>query len=372
MFFVDKPYISDLFKKTVRDHAIPVMGTEISQEMDLYSGTIFLTEAEAVELARQPGELALYTTSENSLGWIAEHLSFSDLVKKIELFKNKTKFRELTKSMVPDFFFKSVKVEDLADIQFSELPTPLIIKPSTGFMSEGVHKVRNAAEWNRALNLIQVETDQNQDIYPREVVDTSSFIIESCVKGDEFALDVYFDLNGEPVILNILKHTFSSADDVSDRIYTSSKEIIENNLNEFTDFAAEIGHLAEVKNFPAHIELRRIPDGTLVPIEVNPLRFGGWCTTADLTYFAYGFNPYLYFYSQIKPDWPEILQDKAGKLYSIIILDNSTGISPDKISSFDYEKLWSSFENPLELRKFNYRKYPILVSCSQKRARKIK
>ena len=100
MFFVDKPYISDLFKKTVKEHAIPVVGTEISREMDLYPGTKILSEAEAIELARQPGNLALYTTSENSLGWIAEHLSFSDLVKKIELFKNKTKFRELTKSMV--------------------------------------------------------------------------------------------------------------------------------------------------------------------------------------------------------------------------------------------------------------------------------
>jgi len=359
LFFVDKPYISDLLKKTVRDHAIPVVGTKISREMDLYPGTIILSKAEAIELARQPGNLAIYTTSENSLGWIAEHLSFSELVNKIELFKNKTKFRELTRSMVPDFFFKSVEVENLPDIQFSRLPTPLIIKPSTGFMSEGVHKVRNAAEWDQVLDLIQSETEQNKDTYPREVVDTSSFIIESCVKGDEFALDVYFDPNGEPVILNILKHSFASVDDVGDRIYTSSKEIIENNIDEFRNFAAEIGRLAEVKNFPAHIELRRISDGTLVPIEVNPLRFGGWCTTADLTYFAYGFNPYLYYYSQIKPDWPEILQDKAGKLYSIIILDNSTGISPDKIKSFDYEKLWSSFENPLELRKFDYKKYPV-------------
>jgi hypothetical protein len=314
LFFVDKPYISDLFKKTVQEHAIPVVGTEISREMDLYPGTKILSEAEAIELARQPGNLALYTTSENSLGWIAEHLSFSDLIKKIELFKDKTKFRELTRSMVPDFFFQSVKAEDLEGIQFSGLPAPLIIKPSTGFMSEGVHKVRNAAEWDQALNLIRKGAEQHKDIYPREVVDTSTYIIESCVKGDEFAIDVYFDTNGEPVILNILKHTFSSADDVGDRVYTSSKEIIENNLDEFTDFAAEIGHLAGVKNFPAHIELRRIPDGTLVPIEVNPLRFGGWCTTADLTYFAYGFNPYLYYYSRIKPDWTEILQEKAGKL----------------------------------------------------------
>ena len=39
MFFVDKPYISDFFKKTVRDHALPVVDTPISRELDLYQGT---------------------------------------------------------------------------------------------------------------------------------------------------------------------------------------------------------------------------------------------------------------------------------------------------------------------------------------------
>ena len=359
MFFVDKPYVSDFFKMTVRDNAIPVVGTNIAKELDLYQGTIILSEAEAVKMAQEADNLSLYTTSENSIGWIAKHLSFSDFPEKIDLFKDKYKFRELTKSMVPDFYFKAVKIEELTNIQFSELPLPLIIKPSTGFMSEGVHKVTNSAEWKGTINLIMEEIDQRKDIYPAEVVDTSLFIIEQCIKGEEFAVDAYYDSNGEAVILSILKHTFSSAEDVGDRVYTSSKEIIESNLEEFTQFAAEIGSLAKIKNFPVHIELRRGDDGILLPIEVNPMRFGGWCTTADLTFFAYGFNPYLYYYSQIKPNWPEILKDKKGKLFSIIILDNSTGIDIDKIISFDYEKLLSKFENPLELRKINYQEYPV-------------
>jgi len=359
LFFVDKPYVSDFFKMTVRDNDIPVVGTDIAKELDLYQGTIIVSEAEAVKIAQESDNLSLYTTSENSLGWIAKHLSFSDYPEKIDLFKNKYKFRELTKSMVPDFYFKAVKVEDLTDIQISQLPLPLIIKPATGFMSEGVHKVTNSAEWKGTINLIMEEIDQRKDIYPAEVVDTSLFIIEGCIKGEEFAVDAYYDLNGEAVILSILKHTFSSAEDVGDRVYTSSKEIIESNLEEFTEFAAKIGNLAKIKNLPVHIELRRGDDGILLPIEVNPMRFGGWCTTADLTFFAYGFNPYLYYYSQIKPNWPEILKDKEGKLFSIIILDNSTGIDVDKITSFDYRKLLSKFENPIELRKMNYKEYPV-------------
>jgi len=139
----------------------------------------------------------------------------------------------------------------------------------------------------------------------------------------------------------------------------SENRAIESNLEEFADFAGKIGDLTGVKNFPVHIEFRRGNDGTLLPIEVNPMRFGGWCTTADLSFSAYGFNTYLYYYSQKKPNWPEILKGKEGKLFSIIVLDNSTGIDVDEITSFDYEKLLSNFEKPIELRKIDYKKYSV-------------
>ncbi|MBW1644070.1 MAG: ATP-grasp domain-containing protein, partial [Deltaproteobacteria bacterium] len=110
---------------------------------------------------------------------------------------------------------------------------------------------------------------------------------------------------------------------------------------------------------PVHIELRRDNDGTLLPIEVNPMRFGGWCTTADISFLAYGFNPYLYYYSQKKPNWPDVLKGKEGKLFCIIVLDNSTSIDVDKIASFNYEKLLSKFEKPIELRRIDFQKYPV-------------
>jgi hypothetical protein len=49
------------------------------------------------------------------------------------------------------------------------------------------------------------------------------------------------------------------------------------------------------------------------------MRFGGWCTTADTTAMAYGFNPYLYYYLQEKPDWDKILPGNEGKLFSLIV-----------------------------------------------------
>ena len=359
MFFVDKPFVSDFFKKTVLDHAIPVVDTEVSRSIGMYPGTKIITETEAICAIKDSREELVYTTSENALGWIIKNLASSDLVKKIELFKNKVAFRELTESLVPDFFFQEVCFEDLMNLPHPGIDLPLIIKPATGFMSEGVYKVKNAGEWDQTKQKILANGERSKGFYPPEVVNASALIIEECIQGDEFAVDAYFDAAGEAVILNILKHSFSSTDDVGDRVYTSSREIIEEHLQEFTEFSNKIGQLAGVRTFPAHIELRRNPNGTLIPIEINPVRFGGWCTTADLTFLAYGFNPYVYFYKQIKPDWPEILKNKSGKMYSIIILDNSTGIDPALIDGFDYQKLLSNFEKPLELRKFDYKEYPV-------------
>lgn len=359
MFFVDEPYISDFFKQTIRDNQIPVVNTEAAQKLNLLPGTMIISEEQAVKKVRESESLMFYSTSENSIGWIGKNLPFSDLPKKIELFKNKARFRELTQSIFPKFFFKEVLIADLESVQIDGFPLPFIIKPNVGFFSMGVHKVNSVEEWEETITAIHEEIDQMRGLYPDEVLDTGSFIVEQCINGDEFAIDAYFNSLGEPVILNILHHTFSSESDVSDRVYTTSKEIIERNLGEFTKFVGKIGFLTNMKNFPVHIELRRDKDGTILPIEVNPMRFGGWCSTPDLAFAAYGINPYLYYYTQQKPNWNELLNGKEGKLFSVVVLDNSTGIKGEEIDSFDFDKLIKYFEKPLELRKINYEKYPV-------------
>lgn len=359
MFLVDKPYISDILKSTIKNCTIPVIGTEIAHQLDLYKGTKFVSEKQAIASARQQENPQLYLTSENSINWIAQHLATTPLADKINLFKDKLRFRQLISPLYPNFYFRGVYIDELRQLDFNTLPIPFIIKPSVGFFSMGVYKVTNLTEWNRCIESIFNEIEQVKDLYPLEVLDTRSFIIEECIDGDEYAIDAYYDSEGKATILGIYKHTFSSEQDVSDRVYTTSKEIIENNLDDFSQFITQVGQLSEVKNFPVHLELRRRSDGIILPIEVNPMRFGGWCTTADTTFLSYGFNPYDYYFSQKKPDWKEILTGKEGKLYSIIVLDNSTGVNGKDIASFDYDRLMQKFEKPMELRKVDYRSYPV-------------
>ena len=358
MIFVDKPYLSDFVKETSKNYNLPIVDTATAREFDLGAADNLVSEKEAIARLRTNPNTRIYTTSENAIGWIAKHFSFTDLPEKIEIFKNKAKFRALMRPMLPDFFFQEVPFQDLDALNINDLSLPFIIKPNVGFFSLGVHKVNKAEDWQQVKEAIQTEVHERDATYPDEVLNTTSFIIEEMIEGEEFAFDAYFDEDAAPVILDIYHHHFSSADDVSDRIYITSAEIIRQNLDDFTNWLGEIGKLAGVRNFPVHVEVRRTEKG-IVPIEVNPLRFGGWCTTADVAAAAYGFNPYVYYFENKRPNWDEIFATRQGKIYSMVILDNVTAYTNDKIKTFEYEALLERLENPLVLRKLDHKIYPI-------------
>ena len=223
----------------------------------------------------------------------------------------------------------------------------------------GVYKVDNFDEWKIISKKILDEVDGMKNLYPKEVLNLDHFIIEEFIEGEEYAVDCYFNRKGEPVVLNILHHIFSSGKDVSDRVYSTSKEIIEKYITNIEAFLKIIGKKLDLRNFPVHMEVRIDKEGKIIPIEINPLRFGGWCTTGDLSWYAYGINSYEYFFKQIKPNWNEILQSRSNKIFSIIVLDNNSGFKESEIVSFDYEKLLKIFSKPLVLRKVNFMEYPV-------------
>lgn len=357
MILLDKPYVSKLLQDTILKNNFPF--ADLSEDKCFNFQNKGLSAEQAKNFLRKNNDFSIYTTSENSIGWINKNLDFTSLGEKIDIFKNKVKFRNLIKKNYPDYFFKEIKFDELFETDAADFEFPLILKPSTGFFSMGVYKIQDKEKWPEVLKKLKNEIKGLENIYPPEVMATDSFIVEKEASGDEFALDAYFDNNGKPVILGIYKHLFSGDDDVSDRVYISSKQIIEENLKEFSLFLEKTGNLAQVKNFPVHAELKKDNKNNIIPVEINPMRFGGWCSTADMTYYSYGFNPYEYYFFKKKPDWNEILKDKKNKIFSIIVLDNSTGVETSEIKFFDYNKLLETLSCVLEYRKIDYTKYPV-------------
>ncbi|SEA97079.1 ATP-grasp domain-containing protein [Flavobacterium gillisiae] len=357
MFLIDKPFVSDFLIDTIRNNNFKIIATKVAKELVQDDSLQWIEEDEAIVLLKKNPQISIYSNSENALAWIDQNYGESELSNQLKILKNKVKFRELIKGLFPDFYFKQISIEEIQRLSDDEIRFPFVIKPAVGFFSIGVHIVENEKDWINAKSELQPE--KLKSIFPENVLNTSHFIIEEFIQGEEYAIDYYYDNNGDAVLLNVLHHLFSSGTDTSDRVYSTSKEIIKKYKIELESFLSKIGAALNLKNFPAHAEVRIDKDGKIIPIEINPLRFGGFCTTADLLGVTLGFNEYKCFFENTKPDWDTIFKGKETKIFSVIILDNNSGIIPSDIVKFKYLDLANDFEKPVLIRELDINKYPV-------------
>ena len=59
------------------------------------------------------------------------------------------------------------------------------------------------------------------------------------------------------------------------------------------------------------------------------------------------------------PDWATIFSEREDKEYSLIVLDNTTGIPTSQLEPFDYDGLLKRFSKPLHLSKIDYADAPV-------------
>ena len=359
MIILDNPYVSPLLEDTVAKKFYPVLNNEMARSLSKFDMMNVLSDEAAVDLLKGEKNPQLYSNSENAINWISTHLNFSELPQKIELFKNKGEFRRLLKEIYPDFYFFESGFDSLSMLDTEKIRFPVVLKPCVGFLSMGVYIIRDAEEWADVIKNLRDDIEKFRGQFPTEVVDASSFIVEELINGEEFAIDAYFDKYGKPVILNIFKHPFSDETDVSDRVYFTSGEIIKSNHDRFESLLSQIGNLAQLKNFPLHMEVR-VDGERVVPIEINPMRFAGWCVT-DLAYFAYGIDVYEYYFEQKTPDWEKILKEKGSEFYYFTIAEVPVSVDKSMIREVDYDGFLKNISHPLEVRKIDYRRHPILA-----------
>lgn len=352
MFIFDQPYISDVAEKFLIESQCPLLLNEFSKS-SVSDKVNNISEKAAIKQLETQEFRWLYSNSENAIAWIVETFGAdSELAQKIDLFKDKFKFRKATEELFPDIKFFKIPADEIEALSFDLIGAPFIIKPVVGFISAGVYRVNNAAEWEKVKKEIHIVTGEAAKVFPIEVLNTESFIIESIIEGEEYAVDAYFDDQNKPVILNILHHRFSSEHDMSDRLYVTSAEIIRRWLAPIEAFLTDIARLGDFRGLPVHTEIRIDSENNIRPIEINPLRFAGWCST-DIAYYSYGINVYDYFANRKKPDWAFILKNKESEKYAIAVLERQNPVLDEQV--FDYKKLCNKLSSVMSLRKIDYR-----------------
>lgn len=345
MLILEKPYVSETLIRTAIEKNLPVLRNSMSEmlvargnKLNLYDDNAFAAEYEKRH--------RLYSMSENGLGWIVEHLKDKELIDKIGLLKDKATFRRICSDMYPDFFFKEVEVAELIKMSADGLKFPLVLKPSVGFLSVGVYVVRDEAEWKSAIADIEKNFAKSSAQFPEFVVGTAKFLIEEYIHGEEYAVDAYFDENGNPAILNIYHHRFASESDTSDRLYCSSKALYDTYEQTFTDFLISTNKVIGLRNFPMHIEFRY--DGKkAIPIEINPLRFAGFCLNELQTHIT-GIHPVVAYFENIHISKEEMWKGRENDTYSFLVLERPAQATANAV--FDSAKFKASFSDVLEIR----------------------
>lgn len=361
MFILEKPYLSEFLVDTIVQNDWPVLDNDSIEDANIEEGAFNLwSEKKALNYYLLQEFPLIYSNSENAISWIIDNLPKSNLTGYIKMFKDKILFRNLIKEIYPSFYYKAVKYEELDTLNPKEICYPIVLKPAVGFLSFGVHTVKNENEWSDAISAIKKEMAVATSLYPNSVVNNSQFIIEELIEGEEYAIDAYYDRNGNAFILNIFQHPFLNEKDVKDRIYITSAEIMIRYMAKFVQLLNNIGQLSNIRNFPLHIELRVTPKGDIIPIEVNPMRFAGWCTT-DVAKYAWNINVYEYFYNQTKPDWNKILASAPKDIFYFSMAEVPSNISNSSIIDFDYNRFLSNYSNVLEVRRINFKQNPLFA-----------
>lgn len=351
MFILNNPYVSDFLIETIKKNNYSVLDNTYAKQ---YFKNEDLTQN---EIAKH--ENKFYLNSENSIDWIMENMPNSTIAKMIKICKDKILFREMLSKIYPNYYFMKATFKELKTLDTKNLKYPFVLKPSVGFLSFGVYPIKDENDFKDVISKIDSDIEKLKDIFPTCVVDCTNFLIEEMIEGEEFALDAYFDEKGKAVILNIFQHPFLDENDVSDRVYFTSKAIIQKYLKPFEELLNKISKIGNFKNFPFHLELR-ISNKGIIPIEINPMRFCGWCIT-DIAHFAWGINIYEYFMENKIPDWDEILKNSPNDYFYFTIGDIPSDISKDKIKKIDYEKYLKNISNPLDIRKIDYKTKPVFA-----------
>ncbi len=359
MFIIEKPYASEFLIDSIVQNDWPVLDNDVIKQAEIEQGAFDLLPSEVAKNYYLTQEFPLiYSNSEAATNWIMENLPESNLSDYIQFCKDKTVFRETLKELYPDFYFASFDKEELKKVNTADIQFPVVLKPAIGFFDMGVHEIKTASEWKDAVSAIEKELKQAETMYAENVINSSKFLVEQMIEGEEFAIDAYYDRDGEPVILNIYQHPFLKGKNGGSRVYLMSTGIMIGYMAKFGILLREIGNLKNIKNFPMHIELRVREDGEIFPIEINPIHFASWCVS-DIAKYVWGINVYDCYYKQKKPDWNKILSLAGRNVFYSISAEITPDIDKKSIHGFEYERYLGNFSNILEVRRINPRHNPL-------------
>jgi len=272
----------------------------------------------------------VYVPSETSLGAVLERMDDIACASGINQLKDKYLCRKAMSSLYPDFYCAKCSLEHIPSLDLKG--KRVVIKPLKGFFGTGVRFAGPDTDLYTLQSDISSEMKANSRYFPSSVLTATEFIVEEYIGGDEYAVDMYYDHAGKPRIMNIYRHPEARIAEYAHLMYYSNVEVFNSHFQAVTEFFESFGNALSLTNFPIHAEFK-LTDRGFMPIEFNPMRYGGF-GLADLTWYSYGFSPITAYFEGQALSWEDIWTHKAKDNYAFILAYNGKDIdvmhkSPD-------------------------------------------
>ncbi len=299
-------------------------------------------------------EDVVYASDETSFPIVMSKVGDTEIRKKLEDIKDKYNCRMYLKDRYPDFYFTDVTPSGLKSLKLPDDKT-YIIKPRQGFFGVGVKKIDATTDLKTLASQIEEEVQEGMKYFSDDVFTPGQFIVEEYIDGDEYTFDLFYDSNGIPVIVNFCYHPVSKVEHYANLLYYTHADMYGKYYKQVIDIFTNFNTILGVKNLPIHAEFRE-KDDTLIPIEFNVTRFGGF-GLADLPYYAFGVNPFEHFFEGKKPNWEKVLEKHTNKYYAWVLCYNGLGVDLKK-NRPDYQKLKKDLGDVLHFYELDYKKNP--------------
>ena len=289
-------------------------------------------------------------TTESVLDEVLGRLDDENRKNAVLQLKDKFAFRELLRSIYPDFHFKQCKLEELPN----EIPnngSKFVIKPVKGCFGTGVRVVDGSVDIQDLIAEIQAELSKNSAVLSSNTLTPNAFLIESFVEGEEYAVDMFYDSHRRPIVTNIYHHPMPANPVYLHMLYYANRETFDNVYVQAQEFFVKLNTLLHVTNLPIHAEFR-MQHGRLIPIELNSFRFGGM-GLCNLGYHALGVNAYQGYIEDREPDWESVWRGKEN-IFGFFIAYNGATADVTK-SRPDWEGLRNRFSHIILEVPFDYR-----------------
>jgi hypothetical protein len=289
-------------------------------------------------------------TTESVLDVVLGRLDEENRKNAVHQLKDKFAFRELLKAIYPDFVFKRCRLEELG----REVPrdgSKYVVKPVKGCFGSGVRVVDGSVNVQDLIVEIQAEVLKNSVVLSREALTPDEFLIESYIEGEEYAVDMFYDNQGRPIVTNIYQHPMPANPAYLHMLYYASRETFEKVYGPAKEFFTQLNTLLHVTNLPIHSEFR-LQNGRLIPIELNSFRFGGM-GLCNLGYHALGVNAYQCYIEDREPDWVSVWKGKE-TIFGFFIAYNGATTDVTKAQP-DWERLREQFSHIILEMPFDYK-----------------